>query len=132
METSTQHRMLVLPENGICFALTPNSLNKSNSLQIHKPLEATSYQIARALVTGEVDLDEANKVMEQVGEQYPLSLEEMATMIGKVHTAHNLGEVEEPSEEPTDARAWQELLARLNPKYTIFTDDEGNVNLGLK
>lgn len=95
-------------------------------------VELTAYTISKALVEEDVDLDEANTVMERVGENYPLSLEEMATLIGKVHTAYNLGEVEEPTEEPTDARAWKELLARLNPKYTIFTDDEGNVNLGLK
>lgn len=97
-----------------------------------KFVEDTAYTISKSLLEGDVDLDEANTVMEQVGERYPLSLDEMATLIGKVHTANNTGLLEEPTNNPTDSKAWAELLARLNPKYTIFTDDDGDVSLGLK
>lgn len=97
-------------------------------------IEATSYQVARALIDKEVTPEQANHVMEQVGEKYPLSLEEMAKMINKVHTANNLGCIEDPKEKeipPTDAKAWAMLLARLNPKYEIFTDKDGDISLGL-
>lgn len=97
-------------------------------------IKDSTWKIAKSLIDGEVDLEEANRVMEKVGEDYPLSLEEMASMINKVHTAHHLGCIETPkkNETPTDAKAWSTLLARLNPKYTIFTDDEGDVSLGLR
>lgn len=94
-------------------------------------IDATTYQVSRALIDKEIDLDGANRVMEEVGNKYPLSLEEMAQMINKVHTANHLGCVEEKTETPTDAKDWSTLLARLNPKYTIFTDEDGDVSLGM-
>lgn len=94
-------------------------------------LDATVYQVSRAVVEGDINLEEANHAMEQIGEKYPLSLEEMAMMINRVHTANHLGSVEEPGETSTDAKEWSTLLARLNPKYTIFTDKDGDVSLGL-
>lgn len=91
-------------------------------------VKATSYQIARAVVNHEVTIDEADQVIEEVGNKYPLALDEMATLVGNVHRAEQSGILDI---EPNEAQAWQELLARMNPKYSVLRDRNGDISVGL-
>lgn len=97
-------------------------------------VESTAYQISRALISEEINLSQADHVMEDVGEKYPLSIEEMTTLVEKVYSSYSTGVADDPKERSPehDASAWAEMLCRLNPKYEIDMDAEGNVNLKLQ
>jgi len=95
-------------------------------------VENSTYQIAKAWIENQVDEDQTHRVIEEVGNKYPLSLEEMAQIIGKVYEAKELGLVKPPEKEDIHCtKAWSELLAKMNPKYTIFKDEDGDISLGL-
>lgn len=95
-------------------------------------VKATTYQIARAWIEDQVDEEQTQHVIEEVGNKYPLSLEEMAQMIGKIYEAKSVGSIEPPDKkELADTKTWRELLARMNPTYKIYRDEDGDISLGL-